>query len=190
MIKALSSFDLDSCENSHINEELKTSGRKVTEIDHEGNFVFEEQKNEGITRQERNDLQENFADEIMFNKIAFEQVKKPNLSVFGNFSNLKKVSSVNENLYFSQYFINIRIAHSKSPASRKFKNSKKEKLMIVCRVDYDSILEPNKQIYIPGLGLKKDLGIKIIDVKDIKDVSFWANNVFWRIFNNKRALIL
>ncbi len=62
----------------------------------------------------------------------------------------------------------------------KHRKTKKEKLMIVCQVDYDSVLEPNKQIYIPGLGLKKDLGISIIDVKDIKDVSFWANNV--RVF--------
>lgn len=47
----------------------------------------------------------------------------------------------------------------------------------MCKVDYDSVVEPNKPIYVPGLRLKKDLGLDIIDVKVIKDVSFWSQNV-------------
>jgi hypothetical protein len=60
---------------------------------------------------------------------------------------------------------------------RQALHKKKDKLMIVCEVEYDCVVESNKQIYIPGLGLKKDLGLNIIDVKDVKDVAFWTSNV-------------
>lgn len=50
------------------------------------------------------------------------------------------------------------------------------------------MLSPHKELYIPKVGLKKDLGINIIDVKDVKDVSFWAENVFARA-KSRRARI-
>ncbi len=71
------------------------------------------------------------------------------------------------------------MTRSKSPSSYKKVPSKKDKLIIACQVDYDCVLEPNKQIYVPGLGLKRDMGMNIIDVKDIKDVAFWSNNVLY-----------
>lgn len=70
--------------------------------------------------------------------------------------------------------------HNRPPKSRspsRIKQKKKEKLIIVCKADYDTIIEPNSPIYLPGLRLKRDLGLDIIDVKDIKAVSFWAKNV-------------
>ena len=50
-------------------------------------------------------------------------------------------------------------------------------------MDYDSIVGPNNALHVPGLGLKKDLGLNIIDVKDIKAVSFWARNVIVLLMN-------
>lgn len=55
--------------------------------------------------------------------------------------------------------------------------AKKGKVVIVCEVDYDCVLSPYKEVYVPKLGLKKDLGIEIIGVKDVKAVSFWVDNV-------------
>ncbi len=69
---------------------------------------------------------------------------------------------------------------SRSISPRSYKRracGKREKLIIECTADYDCVLEPNKQLYIPGLGLKRDMGMNIIDVRDIKDVAFWSANV-------------
>jgi len=109
----------------------------------------EEQKQKVIDfLQQKRDIEENLADEI-FNRIIQTPEKIVPLT--------EKTSK-----FPSDYF--------------KIKKTKKAKLIIECEVDYDCLLKPNKQIFIPRLGLKKDLNLRIIDVKDIKDVSFWAEN--------------
>lgn len=54
---------------------------------------------------------------------------------------------------------------------------KKGKKRIICEVDYDCILHPRKQLYVPLIGFKKDLGMQLFTVKDIKAVSLSIENV-------------
>ena len=53
----------------------------------------------------------------------------------------------------------------------------KESPIVVCEVDYDCILKPNKELYIPKIGFKRDLGLNIVDIKDVKAVLFWIEKV-------------
>ena len=127
----------------------------------EKNDTKEEVKDANRILQEKRQLEEEFTNEILFNEIAF----KTNAPVTSS-----GVPSTNKTTMSKR-----RV----SPEPHPHKRLKKEKFMAVCEVEFDGILEPNKQLYVPGLGLKRDMGMKIIDVRDIKDVSFWANNVYY-----------
>jgi pyruvate kinase len=117
----------------------------------EGDIIEEEKL------QQKRIIEENFADDII-RKIVFGPPK----SSF----NMVSPSMGEENLTRS-------LSQSRVPIKKV--KQKKEKRMILCEVDFDCCIRFNREIYIPGLGLKKDMGLKIIGVKDIKDVSFWLD---------------
>ncbi len=48
---------------------------------------------------------------------------------------------------------------------------------MVCDVDFDCILKPNKQLYVPKVSMKSDLGLPMLSVKEVKAANFWLDNV-------------
>jgi hypothetical protein len=125
------------------------------ELFSEGGAIIEEEKAEEINLQQKREIEEKFADKV-FTKIAFGTTEPP----------------IQEKVFKSSKF-----GRSKSPIRHQKTIKKKEKHLVLCEVDFDCQVRFNCEIYIPGLGLKKDMGLRIIGVQDIKDVSFWVNNV-------------
>lgn len=125
------------------------------EIFNEGEAIIEEDKAEEINIQQKRAIEEKFADKV-FTKIAFGTAEP----------------IVQEKVAKSSKF-----GRSRSPIRHQKAIKKKEKHLVLCTVDFDCQVGFNCEMYIPGLGLKKDMGLRIIGVQDIKDVSFWVNNV-------------
>eukprot|EP00350_Pseudokeronopsis_sp_OXSARD2_P006993 CAMPEP_0170543162 /NCGR_PEP_ID=MMETSP0211-20121228/2369_1 /TAXON_ID=311385 /ORGANISM="Pseudokeronopsis sp., Strain OXSARD2" /LENGTH=154 /DNA_ID=CAMNT_0010846473 /DNA_START=1216 /DNA_END=1680 /DNA_ORIENTATION=- len=54
--------------------------------------------------------------------------------------------------------------------TRRKKKVVKEKKVIVCRVEFDGELRPNKPCYFPELDPKKDFDLPVISNQDVRDI--------------------
>jgi pyruvate kinase len=46
----------------------------------------------------------------------------------------------------------------------------KEKKVVVCKVEFDGELKPNKPLYFPEFDHKKEFDLSVVTTKDIKDI--------------------
>ena len=52
----------------------------------------------------------------------------------------------------------------------KKKPHNKERKVIVCKVEFDGELKPNKPIYFPEFDHKKEFDLSVVNTKDIRDI--------------------
>lgn len=55
-------------------------------------------------------------------------------------------------------------------ANRRRKRVRKERKVIVCRVEYDGELKQNKPLYFPGFDHKKEFDMSVVTTRDIRDI--------------------